>query len=121
LSKWREFCSRQGPIRYAEGVCGTRQTVDPELPVDAFRSAQEGRDIADVDQRFDEPITAIQDFDLEFPQTIEYAYYALYNLFRKHAGKEDVDDWLIVNQAISSEIDESRWPFLLEAAIRKAM
>ena len=60
----------------------------------------------------------MQDADLEFPQEIQHAYYALYNLFRKHAIKEDVDDWLIVNQALSSEIDESRWLSLLADAIR---
>ena len=121
LSQWREFCASRGRITYAERVCGTRQRVDSELPADAFQSAQQGRDIANVDQRYGEPIAAMQDDDLTFPEAIEYAYYALYNVFSKYAGKEDVDDWLIVNQAVASETDESKWHSLLHAAIQGAM
>jgi len=69
--------------------------------------------------RYREPIVALHDGDLDLPDTIEYAYYSLYNLFRKYTGIEDIDDWLIVNQAISSEADETRWAALLEAAIRQ--
>ncbi len=62
----------------------------------------------------------MQDDDLTFPGPVTFAYYALYNLFKKYAGHEEVDDWLIVNQALSSEPDASRWSELLESAIHKA-
>ena len=39
---------------------------------------------------------------------------------RLSVGIEDVDDWLIVNQALSSETDQTQWAPLLEAAIRQA-
>jgi hypothetical protein len=49
------------------------------------------------------------------------AYYANYNTFNKYIRNEDVDDWLIVNQALSAEPDESRWQLLLEAASERVM
>lgn len=62
----------------------------------------------------------MQDDDLTFPDPIEFAYYALYNLFSRYTQQEPIDDWLIVNQALSSEEDESQWQLLLAAAIQKA-
>jgi len=107
-------------ISYLETVVGTTQKVDSDLPRDAFECAKQGRDLFNVRERYVEPIVAMQDFDLEFPDPIEFAYYAIYNLFRKYTGTEDVDDWLIVNQAASSETDETQWVPLLEATIRQA-
>jgi hypothetical protein len=62
----------------------------------------------------------MQDKDLEFPGTVEYAYYSIYNLFKKYAALADIEDWQIVNQALSSEPDESLWAPLLEAAMARA-
>ena len=90
------------------------------MPLDALQSAHDGRDEADVDARYGEPITALHDDDLNLPESVRYAYYAIYNAFNKYARKENVDDWLIVNQALASEADESRWPILLEEAMRLA-
>jgi hypothetical protein len=121
LTKWQAFASSRRWIMYADSVCGTKQAVDKSLPLDALQSARDGRDVADVDARYAEPITALHDDDLNLPASVEYAYYAIYNTFSKYARKENVDDWLIVNQALASETDESRWPILLEAAMRKAV
>jgi stalled ribosome rescue protein Dom34 len=120
LAKWREFCESKKHIVYVETVCGTQQAVDMVLPDDALRSARESRDIAEVDRRYSEPIAAMQDDDLSFPKPITFAYYAVYNMFNKYVRNEAVDDWLIVNQALSAETDESRWQSLLEAAIERA-
>ena len=118
LTTWQAFASSRWRITYADSVCGTKQTVDKSLPLDALQSARDGRDVADVDARYGEPITALHDEDLNLPESVRYAYYAIYNAFNKYARKEDVDAWLIVNQALASEADESRWPILLEEAMR---
>jgi hypothetical protein len=121
LGKWRDYAASRGRIRYAESACATSHVVDKKLPGDAFESAREGRDRGTVDERYLEPITAMQDFDLEFPDSVRYAYYAVYNLFQKYARLEPIDDWLIVNQALASETDKSKWRPLLEEAIANAM
>jgi len=108
-------------ISYLETVVGTTQKVDSDLPRDAFECAKQGRDLFNVRERYVEPIVAMQDFDLEFPDPIEFAYYAIYNLFRKYTGTEDVDDWLIVNQALASAPDETKCTALLAAAIDEAL
>lgn len=120
LAKWREFREAKGGMAYVESVCCTCQNVDRELPTDAMRSVRAGEDMAEVDRRYGEPITALQDGDLYFPEPITFAYYAIYNLFNKYVRREAIDDWLIVNQALSAESDESRWLPLLEAAIQQS-
>ncbi|WP_327140070.1 hypothetical protein [Nocardia sp. NBC_01327] len=89
------------PLRYRDSLVGMRHHVDLELPADALRSARAGVDLADVGTRYLEPITALQDNDLTFPDPVEFAYYAIYNCFRKYVRGGDIPDWLIVNQALS--------------------
>ena len=120
LARWMAFAGSNGDITYTETVCGTEQTIDALVPRDALKCAKQSRDVANVEERYWEPIVALQDDDLHLPDAIEYAFYSLYNLFRKYTGIEDIDDWVIVNQAISSEGDETRWAALLAAAIRQA-
>jgi len=120
LSKWREYCATHRRLTYVETVCGTHQTLDTGLPADAFDSAIAGHDIKRVGKRYQEPIAAMQDDDLILPDPIAFAYYTLYNLFNKYAEMEPVDDWLIVNQALSTELEETNWQSLLEAAIKEA-
>jgi hypothetical protein len=120
LRIWHEYVSDREHIYYVETVAGTRQKVDIRLPDDAFCSARRGRDLANVELRYREPIVALQDDDLEFPGTIRFAYYSLYNLFTKYALGEAIDDWLIVNQALSAEIREDEWSRLLTDAMRLA-
>ena len=73
LKQWSSFASSQWFITYVETACGTTQTVDKYLPIDALRSAHKGRDMTGVDSRYREPITAMQDGDLAFPAPIEFA------------------------------------------------
>jgi hypothetical protein len=100
-------------------VIGMHHVVDTQLPRHAFVCAQLGRRDAEIDYRYSEPIVAMQDDDLAFPGHIELGYYAIYNLFRKYAQGAAIDDWLIVNQALSAEQDPSRRPLLLSDAIRR--
>ncbi|MGW5106690.1 hypothetical protein [Nocardia sp. NPDC004123] len=88
-------------LRYRDSVVGMRHHVDVELPTDALRSARAGVDLADIGSRYLEPITALQDDDLVFPDPVEFAYYAIYNCFCKYVRGDDIPDWLIVNQALS--------------------
>jgi hypothetical protein len=121
LAKWNAYAATCGNMIYTETVCGTRQTVDANLPSDALESARKCRDLADVGKRYLEPMAALQDDDLQFQDSAELAYYSLYNLFRKYTRLEDIDDWLIVNQALSSETDQAKWAPLLERAIARAI
>lgn len=119
LRAWREYIQSVGPIRYYESVCGTAQEVDAGLPADALAAAWRGEDTAQVASRYREPIVAMQAEDLEFPEHITFAYYALYNLFEKYVLHREIDDWLIVNQALSSEATESRWAPMLQRALEQ--
>ncbi len=120
LCRLNDYFAEAGPIYYVESVVGTRQTVDADLPADAYQCAAAGKDLCNAEYRYREPITALQDDDLEFPPRVEYAYYAVYNLFCKYVSRRDLDDWLIVNQALAAEEDETKWKILLEEAIEKA-
>lgn len=120
LAAWQTYLSSSPDLFYVEGVVGTRQAVDEALPEDAFQSARAGKDLFDVAQRYLEPITAMHDDDLVFPEPVTYAYYALYNLFRRYAQGATIDDWLLVNQALSSEPDPARWSALLATAVERA-
>src|SRR3954451_21092389 len=103
LAKWVAHVSSMGHLQYQEMVTGTIQVVDKNLPADALECVRIGRDNGNVRERYMEPITAIGDEDFKLPDPIEFAYFAIYNLFEKYVMQKPVDDWLIVNQAISSE------------------
>ncbi|MFN3150717.1 hypothetical protein [Bremerella sp.] len=120
LENWQRFCRRTGTIHYVESVCGTQQTVDKGLPAKAFGFMDSGGDALEIDRSYAEPIAALHDGDLVIPEPIAFAYYAIYNGFRKYALHREVDDWLIVNQALSSVEDQAVWAKNLEAAIDKA-
>jgi hypothetical protein len=120
LGKWTAHADREGVLSYRESVCGTEQTVDANLPGDALAAVRSGQDIASVAHRYGEPITALQDADLSFPEPVIFAYYAIYNFFRRYAMHAEVDDWLLVNQACSSEDDVVKGKAVLVRAISKA-
>ena len=115
-----KYFSKTGKIEYIEMVVGTKQSIDEKLLNDAFISAQNGKDLYKSKKRFVEPIIALHDDDISFPENIGFAYYAIYNLFKKYALNEKVDDWMIVNQAVSSEVDENKQDGLLRKVIKKA-
>jgi hypothetical protein len=120
LARWKAHAEKEGEIRYRETVTGTEQIVDASLPEDAVRAVRSGEGVDAVNRRYGEPSTALQDNDLSFPEPVEFAYYAILNYFRKYALQRDVDDWLIVNQAVSS-VDERKWEDTLRSAIEKAL
>ncbi|MEK7725256.1 MAG: hypothetical protein AAB336_12960, partial [Acidobacteriota bacterium] len=95
--------------------------VDKSLPKDAFEAVVRGQDEKKIDWRYAEPISAMQDDDLEFPDQIEFAYYAIYNLFNKYILFQNIDDWLICNQALCSENDAEKYEDLLNDAILKSL
>jgi hypothetical protein len=119
LAKWEEFARSHSPIEYTDSVVGMHHVVDVNLPREAFDAAQTGRDSEEVTLRYREPIVSMQDDDLVFPENIEFAYYAIYNLFCKYVLHKEFDDWIIVNQALSSEEDSSLCFDLLKDAVRK--
>ena len=119
LGKWNLYAKAQNKIEYLETVAGTRQEVDKNLPFDSFSSALQGIDLLNIAERYQEPIVALQDDDLTLPENITFAYYAIYNLFKKYVKIEVIDDWLIVNQALSTEDDSEAWVTLLNDAIQR--
>jgi hypothetical protein len=108
LEAWESHVAREGETVYIDSVVGMRHVVDAALPRLALAAAREGEDRGGIAHRYLEPITALQDDDLEFPGQVEMAYYALYNLFEKYALGAEVDGWLIANQALAS-LDEAQW------------
>lgn len=120
LEVWEAYAGSQSPISYHDSIVGMPHVVDVGLPRDAFTGAVARTDVRSVVDRYAEPIAALQDGDLELPDHIEFAWYAIYNLYQKYVLDRAVDDWLIVNQALSAESDPERWPVLLEEAINSS-
>jgi hypothetical protein len=120
LQIWNRYSTVHERIRYTESVCGTSQVVDSQLPGEAFEAAKRNEFSTQLETRYREPITAMQEDDLSFPEDVQFAWYAVYNLFCRYAQKEAVDDWLIVNQALASEKDPQKQDILLAAAISAA-
>lgn len=114
-----EYFAQNHLIEYVESVVGTYQKVDINLPKDALISSLTGSDELDVARRYSEPLASLQDDDLVFPDHIEFAYYAVYNLFQKYVSNREIDDWLIANQALSAEVNSEIWEKLLKEAIEK--
>jgi hypothetical protein len=90
------------PRFYTETVCGTCQEVDMNLPSEALECIIEKTDPNQIAEWYLEPICALQDEDWPLPDAAQFAYYAIYNTFKKYALGKETDDWLIVNQALSS-------------------
>ncbi|MGW5436246.1 hypothetical protein [Nocardia asteroides] len=102
LLVWNDYVRGEpAALRYRDSVVGMLHRVDVELPGDALRAARAGEDLAEIGKRYLEPIAALQDDDLAFPDSVELGYYAIYNCFRKYVRGDDVSGWLIVNQALS--------------------
>lgn len=121
LRIWQEYTTQFEKIDYVESIVGTYQIVDKWLPKDAFEAVVRGHDEKKIDWRYAEPISAMQDDDLEFPDHIEFAYYSIYNLFNKYILQQNIDDWLICNQALSAENNSDKAQALLNDAILKSL
>ncbi|MDP2875745.1 MAG: hypothetical protein Q8O00_06135 [Holophaga sp.] len=115
LLLWNSHFPLGNSFTYQETVAGTIQTLDIDLPKDALASVRAGHDIANVEMRYVEPIVAMQDCDLELPDSIEMAYYSIHNCFKLHILGATVDDWIIVNQALSALGDDDTIANLQEA------
>lgn len=120
LGVWEAYAHDHAPFEYVDSVVGMLHRVDTTLPRDAFESVRASGDRLSIAYRYQEPIAALQDQDLELPSHIEFAYYAIYNLFQRYVAGAPIDDWLIVNQALASEPDPERWRPLLGDALRHA-
>jgi hypothetical protein len=124
LEAWERFAAANPPLTYSDSVIGMAHTVETDLPAAGFRAAfAEGpeapsaEEMAAVAYRYGEPIVALQDEDLELPDHVLLPYYAIYNAFEKYARGRAIDDWLIVNQALSATDEPREW---LDAALREA-
>jgi hypothetical protein len=121
LNKWDKYIAQNPEIRYVDSVVGMAHTVENTLPREAFESAKKGEDLANIGGRYSEPIVSLQDEDLEFPEPIVFAYYAIYNLFQRYVLGINIDDWLIANQALASEPDMLKMKELFLQAILKSL
>jgi len=120
FTTWTQWIEDGPNLVYFESVVGTRQTIDPGLPQEALASVVANSDGQALRQRYLEPLAALQDEDVNWDARVEFAYYAIYNLFRKYTLKEEVDPWLIANQALSSLPIEADLRSVLTRAIEEA-
>ena len=86
LDVWDRYVKQGEPVVYIDGVVGMRHVVDMGLPERAIAAvdrklAGDSPDPKLIWDAYKEPISALQDDDLDFPQEIASAYYAIYNLF----------------------------------------
>jgi hypothetical protein len=120
LAVWEAHVRQAPELSWVERVAGTRQKVDVDLPRQAIDAVASGQAGPELQRRYQEPIAALQELDLLLPDPVEAAYYAIYNLARKFGPDAAVvDDWLIVNQAISAYPQE-RWRELVSAGLEAA-
>ena len=114
LRVWREFVTQRGRIRYRDSVTGGAHELDAGLPARALGCLHGTGDADAVAEAYREPIAALQDLDLELPEHSQFAYYAIYNLFRRYGRNEAIEEFLIINQVLSSLRDEQQ----MAAALR---
>jgi hypothetical protein len=104
VAAWQRYSAAEGQLTYIDSVIGMFHVVDARLPADAwvfvFGRPRAGS-LEDIEYRYREPTVALQDGDLELPDPIYYGYHAVYNAFLVYAMGRPIDDWLIVNQALS--------------------
>jgi hypothetical protein len=117
---WTRQVAGKARITYVESVVGTTHELDPNFPADALEAVRTGENVSALHRRFLEPLTALQDGDLELSDTALFALYAVHNYFERYANAGEVDDWLIVNQAMASEDDDAGALDLLERALAEA-
>ena len=121
---WSQFAVENVEMKYVDSVVGLVHRPEFMLPLEAFEAAFKGASreaVAEMSWRYNEPLAALQDDDWPLPVNVSYGYYAIFNAFRKYALGENVDDWLIVNQALSVSTDSNAWRTSLQVAIDNAM
>lgn len=102
LQVWGKYCLAHPNISYTDSVVGTSQSLDCGLPKRAFLAVENDSPNTDIRGQYLEPITALQDDDLELSASAEFAYYSIYNLYKKYCLHEDVDALLILKQGMSA-------------------
>ena len=60
LKVWTNCVADSGEISFVEWIVGTHQIADKLLPKDAFEAVKSGKDLSNVDDRYAEPIFAMQ-------------------------------------------------------------
>ncbi|GAB4202456.1 MAG: hypothetical protein OHK0022_25690 [Roseiflexaceae bacterium] len=127
LEVWLRYAVAAGEISYNDSVVGMFHVVDMLLPADAYvlvfsgpRRVSPAFTADALEQRYREPIVALQDDDLGFPGGVLLGYYAIYNAFLKYGLGRLIDDWLIVNQAVSVMEDRHAWQAMLHTALEYA-
>lgn len=116
LDVWDRYARGGEPVVYIDGVVGMRHVVDMVLPQRAIeavdrRLAGSHVDPAAIWDAYQEPIAALQDGDLDFPDDIARAYYAIYNLFGIVFGRTQLydDGELVILQAASGDGFVEEW------------
>jgi hypothetical protein len=103
LDEWNEFWKNtDAGMRYTDTVVGLKHEIDFELPLKAYLAVKFDEYDKLIETEYREPIAALQDGDWNPPDDIQMAYYSIYNLYQKYSGLEKIDDWLIINQSLSS-------------------
>jgi len=116
LDQWDKFWkNNDAHMRYTDSVAGIEHVVDFELPLKAYLAVKFNHYDGLIEKEYREPIVALQDYDWNPPADIQMAYYSIYNLYQKYSGLEEIDDWLIINQSLSSS------PNSLEAKFAKRL
>src|SRR5712675_1374743 len=95
LAVWESHYSPGTSPSYQESVTGSVQELDVGLPREALQAAQRGSEDAGIQERYKEPIVALQDHDLQLPDAAEFAYYAIYNAYRRYVASVDIEEKLI--------------------------
>ncbi len=114
LGVWVAYVKkRKGRIVYADSVVGMRHVLDTELPAKAIEAVRTAIGSDAIAEAYGEPIISMQDDDLKFPDPVEFAYYSIYNLFCKYGCGDDINDQLIINQALGSLGDREEMDKLL--------
>lgn len=109
LAAWDAFTKKSKKLSYRDSVVLMKHQIEKGLPRNALQAVIDGLPNKRIEECYLEPIAALQDMDWEPPENIEYAFYSIYNLYRKYCEGAEIDDWLIINQSLSSETDEKKW------------
>jgi len=116
LEVWDRYAKAGEPVLYTDGVVGLQHVVDMRLPYRAIEAVDRklAGDTVDAKAIWDayrEPITALQDGDLDFLDDIASAYYAIYNLFGSVFGLCKLYDEgeIVINQAYAGDGYLEEW------------
>lgn len=109
LSAWDQYVRDGNGLGYRDSVVSMKHYLREDLPNNALQAIMNNAPSKEISELYLEPIAALQEMDWEPPEYIEYAYYSIYNAYRKYCEGSDIDDWLIINQSLSSEPKKENW------------